>query len=461
MPNDIEVSQQFITLDHQGKWLTQWDLEILAKEVILNAGDLGYGRKTLRIWDTLAESINSLKDFERKISSVHGNNILIELNRIAHRQFPWQENDPVIMLARHYIIFSTAVINEICLARLGLSVEQIYLCGIALVSTYLQDAFLNIPIPSEIPTLSNNVVKNFLSFTCQPISELRNILLSEQRYDESFFYAYNSLRAYPLIRMRNRGTDSLVCPLPTLLIWRFTAGLYYTLYSDARFSNAFGASFQAYVGRAIGRACPTDRLRLFPEQRYGPKKTRKASVDWIVSDNDGAIFLECKAKRPSWGAKVALDDLKALEADLGLLADAIIQLYKTIGDYRRGQYEHFPFEVSRKIYPIVVTLENWHIFSATSHKLNKLVIEKLTAIQLSLDVLEEMPYSIWYVGDLEAGMQVINETGIRRFIDGKICDSEMKQWEWHPYMVQMFKGKFSRKKLFHDDYDAIFSKIMR
>jgi hypothetical protein len=139
MPTDIEINQQFIALDHQGKWITQWDLEILAKEIILNAGDFRLFYRSLRIWNGLADTVNSLRDFENNISSVGSENILIELNRIAHRQFTWQENSAVPMLVRHYDIFNDAAINEMCLARLGLSVDQIYLCGIAFVSNYLQE----------------------------------------------------------------------------------------------------------------------------------------------------------------------------------------------------------------------------------------------------------------------------------------------------------------------------------
>ncbi len=144
MPTDIEISEQFIALDHQGKWITQWDLEILAKEIILNAGEFRLFYRSLRIWNGLANTVNSLKEFEQSISGVRRENILIELNRIAHRQFTWQENSAVPMLVRHYEIFNTAAINEMCLAHLGLSVDQIYLCGIAFVSIYLQEFFLRV-----------------------------------------------------------------------------------------------------------------------------------------------------------------------------------------------------------------------------------------------------------------------------------------------------------------------------
>lgn len=460
MPSDFEISSIFVNLEHKAQWLTQWDLEVLAKEIILNAGDFGYGSWTLRRWDTLAVVVNALREFEEQVSAVNQENILIELNRIAHRQFVWQQNTPIPMMARHFKIFNTTEINEICLSRLGLSIEQVYLCGVAFVATYLESPFLSIPAPSDIPGLSDDVVKKFLSFLCRPIWGLRNILQSDQKYDASFFYAYNSLRTYPLILMKIKGKDSLVCPLPTLLIWRFTAGLYYELVRDPRFSNAFGASFQAYVGEAVCRTCPGDQLDVVAEQRYGSEKARKDSVDWIISDNDATIFLECKTKRLGWGGKVALDDLTALETDLDHMANAIVQVYKTIDDYRSGQYVHYRFHSDRKIYPVVVTLEDWHIFLVTSQKIRDLVVLKLGAVHLSLSVLDEMPYSIWSIGDLEAGMQIVNQFGVRNFIDGKICDPEMKQWEWHGYMAHKFKGKYSRRELFRNDFDAIFARLI-
>jgi hypothetical protein len=460
MPADIEVSKEFAALDHKGVWITQWDLEILAKEVILNARDIGGAPRTFRQWDTLAIAINALKEFENKTSPVNQANILIELNRMAHRQFTWQENAALSMLARHYKIFNTPAINGVCKSVLDLSVDEIYLCGIAFLSLFLQDPYARIPIRSELSNLSNELAQKFLGFVCRPIWELRSILQLEQRYDDTFFYAYNSLRQYPVILMPNRGADSLTCPLPTLLIWRFTAGLYYELVGDPGFANAFGSSFEKYVGEVMGRSITGGMLRLEAEQRYGTKKARKHSVDWIIVDSDAAIFIECKAKRPLWDAKSALNDLDALHADLDHLANAIVQLYKTIADYRAGAYKHFPFDPGRTIFPVVLTLENWHIFLETARKVREFVVEKLSALGIPLSVLEGMPYSIWCINDLEAGIQVIDKVGIRAFMERKILDPEMSQWEWQPYLAETFRGKFSRKDLLRDDYDALFEKLI-
>jgi hypothetical protein len=94
-----------------------------------------------------------------------------------------------------------------------------------------------------------------------------------------------------------------------------------------------------------------------------------------------------------------------------------------------------------------------------SQRLDDLVLNKLKALSVPREVLSEMPYSIWHIGDLEAGMQVVDEIGIRRFMDGKILDPEMKRWEWRAYLMHMFKGRYSRKTLFLSDFDTIFSRV--
>jgi hypothetical protein len=133
--------------------------------------------------------------------------------------------------------------------------------------------------------------------------------------------------------MSYQGNDAIVCPLMTLLFWRFTGGLYYELIADPRFANEFGEGFQTYVGEVIERACPDPKKQRIPEQDYAVGKMKKRTVDWIVADEQSALFIECKAKRLSWGAKASLVDLGPLEADIDSMASAVVQVYKTVTDY--------------------------------------------------------------------------------------------------------------------------------
>jgi hypothetical protein len=325
----------------------------------------------------------------------------------------------------------------------------------------LSSPAITIPFRSDISQLSNDVINTFLLFSGRSLSQLVQLLKIDQQYDDTFAYAYNSLRAYPLIRMNFRGADAVVCPLPTLLFWRITAGLYYELIQDSRFPQAYGDSFQRYAGEVIEKACPSEKIHHIPEMKYGRKRARKDAIDWIIADRSSAIFLECKAKRLSWAAKSALDDTHALEVDIDYMAKAIIQVYKTIGDYIDDQYQHFPFVADRQIYPVIVTLEDWHMFGPTMlERLEVEVRSKMKKEKLLLSILKEMPYSIWSVGDLEVGMQIINFVGIQEFFEPKFSSANMVQWEGHSYMINRLPNHFPAKFLFPDDYKKIFKGIL-
>ena len=463
VPHDIEVLEGFRTQNPPQAWISEWELELLAKEVIINASPASARGRTLRSWDTLSEVLNQLKNLENEIYGLFEyNNVFIELIRVAHRQFGWQSDRPnAVTIIRYFKIFSDPAIDEVCNDVLGLSVRQIYLCGLCFMGHFLSKAAMAWPIAVEIPGISEQTFQRFLSFTSRTIDELKPVLRSEQKYDDRFSYSFSSLRAFPLVHMQFYGRPSIACPIPTLLLWRITNGLYYELVGDDRFSQALGNSFQTYAGEAIRKACRSENIQTLEEIEYGPKQARKRSTDWIVCKGDAAIFLECKSKRLSWAAKSSLDDLAALQADIDSLAGAVVQVYKTILDYEQGLYGHFPVAPDRKIYPVIVTLENWHAFgNEFFNRLHSSVSETMTKENLSDKYLDQMPYSIWSAGDLENGLQVINSVGIRDFFDGKINDVEMNTWDWRGYIGKRFAKSMSIKKLFGDEYDDVFSKIM-
>ena len=92
IPKGIEVHQTFLESQIPQSILAEWELEILTKEVILNGGAVATKGHTFRSWSTLADIVNQLKTLENEIYRLYGSgdNILMELIRIAHRQFVWQ-----------------------------------------------------------------------------------------------------------------------------------------------------------------------------------------------------------------------------------------------------------------------------------------------------------------------------------------------------------------------------------
>jgi hypothetical protein len=464
IPNDIEVPKAFLTAAVPRGFIAEWELDLLAKEIVLNAGSTNSKGRTLRHSKTLGDIINTLKDLENEIYGCHEStgSILIELIRNAHRQFIWQGNPPnAATTIRCFKIFNRPKIVEICLDRLNLTVEEIYLCDMAFMGSFLSSPGVNVSFRSEIKQLPIEKIERFLAFTSKPLAELKAVLKAEQRYDADFAYAYNSLRAFPLIRMSFNQDEAFVCPLPTLLFWKMTGGLYYDLINDPRFSNPFGESFQEYVGQVLQRVITNPAMRILPEQEYGPNKARKRSVDWIISDVHSAVFLECKAKRLSWGAKASLNDLSQLEADIENMAAAVVQVYKTIADYQNSLYSHFEYRAERKIYPVIVTLENWRMFgSAMLDRLWNAVVHGLDAEAVPKDCIEKMPYTVLAIEELEVGGQIINSVGIADFFDGKLNDVEMRTWEWHGYMTRRFPTHFPARKPFDAEYEQLFGKLV-
>jgi hypothetical protein len=83
-------------------------------------------------------------------------------------------------------------------------------------------------------------------------------------------------------------------------------------------------------------------------------------MDWVISDNGGHNFIECKTKRLLLDAKTRCDT-ESLEKDVVVLAKAIAQHYRNIKDAIDAKTDWTPDD--RPIYPLILTMEDWFIFS--------------------------------------------------------------------------------------------------
>jgi hypothetical protein len=63
-PKEIEVINEFLQLDVPQRWVSEWELELLAKEVIINGRSAAKKGRALRKWKNLSDIINSIKGFE-------------------------------------------------------------------------------------------------------------------------------------------------------------------------------------------------------------------------------------------------------------------------------------------------------------------------------------------------------------------------------------------------------------
>jgi len=129
----------------------------------------------------------------------------------------------------------------------------------------------------------------------------------------SLAYRLNILFNYPLIRFPHCGVqnesqyDKFIAPVPSILVYRFTAGLYHQLFNAFgrnKFSELFGPFFELYVENLLswfqlsGRVVPEREINL--KFKFNAKKRQNSKTpDFIILCEEGVILLECKATKYS------------------------------------------------------------------------------------------------------------------------------------------------------------------
>jgi hypothetical protein len=463
IPEDIEVADQFLAAHPPQAMLAEWTLEQMTCEVVRYADEEPRQGLSLRQWATLARIANTLRDLEGEIYAqlVGEDRIHLELMRIAHRQFVWQQHRFGWQLViRYYKLFNTSKIVAHAQEATGLTIDEIYLIGMAYLGIFVGQPRANRQIDIQIPGLTQQHIDRFLAFTSLTRDQLSSKLGDEHALDEGFGYRYSSLRDFPLIQISDQGQDEIACPIPTLLFWRVTTGLYYSLRRVRGFTRALGESFERYVGEVLLQRVTNAGMTILKEEAYHVGLNRKLSVDWIIEQGgDAALFVECKTKRLTWTSKAGLADLAALERDIRNLGRAVVQVYKTISDYRAGRYPHLAFVEERRIYPAIVTLEDWYFFGFDMPaRLDAAVRTIMEAGGLPIAWLDEMPYSIVSIHELEKAAGVINAVGVQPFISGKVLGPEFRRWGFSAYCNERYSNEVANlHPLFRDEFDAMFA----
>ncbi|HLC42594.1 MAG TPA: hypothetical protein VJO34_13350 [Methylomirabilota bacterium] len=464
-PPDIEVPDWFLQArSNVDKKVFEWELDVLARELLIHASPLGPPdpRYTLRRWSYFAGAVNKLKDLENEIVSLYPQgSILLELHRIAHREFPWQRPPNATWLSRYYRIFSYPDLDAVLHGATGLTARELYLLGLAFAGLYLDQFALYYPPTIEIPGLTRDHFDRFLKHFALDLEQLRARTAAAQELNDNYPYVFNPLRVHPIVGVELRGRLALVAPIPTFLFWRFTEGVYYELLNQPSFANAYGEAFQRYVGDVIERANRTSRLQFYPEVEYRIGKDRKDSVDWILEDDSGLLFVESKTKRLQLRAKTEIRSTEALESELDKLATFIVQLYKTIADYRSGHYPHVPYRPGKPVYPLVLTLEEWFSFGPRIHTvLDQRVAVRLEEADLPREWLNEMSYSTCSVAAFEKLVQVVDARPIAEVMGRKIADPEFRGWLLDGFLSHAFPAEsHAARNLFPETLDELTAAI--
>jgi hypothetical protein len=143
------------------------------------------------------------------------------------------------------------------------------------------------------------------------------------------------------------------------------------------------------------------------------------------------------------------------------LADAIVQLYERLQDYAAGRFPNLSYVSSRKIYPVVVTLEEWYLFGERVLALLRDAVEtKMRVGGVDLGWLDKAPYTVLSTDEFEDAIQIVNMIGIANCFEGKFSDPKMRPWSFGNYLRDRFAKEWkARKLIFPDEAKAMFNRL--
>ena len=392
----------------------EWDIEFLVQEIILESpGKIFEKKKSLAelvYRNRIINQIRVLQDFSIA-NKLTNENIFLELNRISHRQFVWQNHQNLSLFYRYYKIFSYGKLAALIEKAIGFTPYNLFLIGLAFTSYFTE--YFTIPYPpvKNINFIDKNLQKSFIDYYSLNLKEMKEMVSLNRAYDDTLFYNFDPLRRYPLLNFE----EKILCPIPVLLYWQITSGTYYAICAEKDFDNDFGYAFQVYVESVVNKV--NKNFTIYPEAKYG--ESEKRTSDLIFTDDKAMVFIECKTKRMVMGTRTNIDYSIDHEKDIEKLADGLTQFYKTIEEYKSNKYPNIKYDNAKTIYPLLITLEDWFInyneqlITALNDKLKM----NFTNENLDAELLKSQPYHIRSCEEFEEDIQVMSTFGIQNYFD--------------------------------------------
>ena len=416
-----------------------WEFDTLAREVILHCPTTG-GR-VVDDWSIIRNAINQLRNLEEQALIVDGFDVMAELSRLPHRQFHWQSGFNMVSLARYQAIYSYPGIDAAIRADLGMGTQDYFLACFGLLASLITHSSLGADFIADASRILGVDFAPIVTRFTSTLPELRAAAMTTRSLDENWAYSFHPLRQFPLIAVAGGGQH--LCPIPGLLARRFTDGLYFDLGRGKNvLSRELGPAFQAYVGDVL-EASASAAYDILPEERYGSSKQPRDTVDWLIEDDEGVLFLECKVLRLGNVARERMTPLESIDEQYRKVAKAIGQLYATLTDALAGLYPSWSRN-DKPIYPVLVTMDDWQIFTHVGRgDLARLVNEDMIGRGVDLSLLDRHPFAIASIGEFESAIQIINMRGIGAVLEG-IVRGPKAGFPFKGYLASDFPAEAAR-----------------
>lgn len=454
LSDDVKLPLLFHGLDRRGmpfdinRFVYPWELEILAREVLLHSSPRG--KVSLLTLPTLARAINPIKrlsSFGAETMDIE--ELMLQVHRLAHQQFPVQRGVQLSDLMRYRLIFENADVQDVFLRGIGIHPRVFFFLGAAVAAGLMSRPNLVTTNDYTPFGISHEERDKFFELMVISLPLLRQRILETQQFGRSWAYTTNPLAYTPLVSLDPTYPERVYGPIPTTVLRRVTSGVYYDLVKTKGFENAFGSAFENYIGLVLSKSKKCNRpWEIYKPQPYRIQKSVYHGSDWILSEGTASIFIECKAARITAKAKEAQTS-GDVDSVAQRLANMVVQNYANISHALSGLTDWKTN--SLPTYNLVATLEDFIAFGAVAPRVRTKVIEGLRNKQLPEELLETIPYFLVSASEFEGICSVLNHVSAFELFSEK-NKGEQREWLFSSFFWQeRYLDAWSTARRLHAD----------
>lgn len=415
----------------------RWELESLMGQLLVTEKApvlLGLNRQlNCRTFKSAQALVNCLRVIENADAGqfLKHFNVLLEMHRIAQRQFEWQRGfNNVGRVYRYGMIYGQGRCNIYFEDQYGLSINDFSFVGFAISASLSRNLWINRHAhPFDELGVDQETLAAALRRLSKPILEARRkaaAMANALGRGLPIAYQPSFLRQFPIVSFGD-DDEKLYAPIPDLILFRITSGLYYDLApgGQALIGDA-NDRFEEYVEQFITAVMP--RFEASRSYRYGTKKNGFDSPDVIVRlESQVALVIECKATKLTFDAQYAEDPKSAAESAYDQIAKGVFQLWRYFSHARRGVAGIG--NVSPDAHGMLLTLDTWLTMAPD---LQKQVIAAATEIAAEKDpeISEEdrRPIVFCAIEDLEDALRSTDETSFMASLSAATDEGRFLGW---------------------------------
>lgn len=360
-------------------FIYKWELETLFCQLLQIPKELprkGKHRITnCSLFQTCAELINSIRDLDgaEYLQLSKNKSVFKEMHRIGHRQFPWQrgyENTGIIY--RYIFIYGQGRCAEYFEKKYGISISDFFMVGFAFyatlrIHTFTADlsAMNDLGIETEALETAVNLLTTSISKARKEQAQMVKQETKRNGRRLPIAYQPSLLRRFPIV-MFNNANPRYRAPLPALILYRLTGGLYYDIVDGKQeVLSAANNNFEVYVRKYLQSSFADSEIGESIQYRYKGNDIDTPDV-FVRLDDKVEIVIECKSTKLTFAAQFSDEPVDTADTAHEQLAKGVFQLWKFISHVRRGLVD--VGDIADDARYVVLTLEDWLEIKEDAHQ---------------------------------------------------------------------------------------------